>query len=112
MRNYNIKLDEYGIGKNEFLELKAFCLQYSRKKKRLHQLNGAVLEKAKEDIKLIEDTAEEVDAFLKDYIIKSVTDNISTWVLIETLNMPESRDKFNKKRRQFFFLLAKRKNMI
>lgn len=112
MREYRIKLDKYGIDKYEYLELRAFCLQYPQKRKRLHLLSGAALEKAKSDIELIEQTAKEVDEFLSKYLIKSVTENISVNRLIVVYSMPESRDSFNKKRRQFYYLLAKYKNML
>lgn len=112
MGTYTIKLDEYGIDKNEYLELRAFCLQYPTKKKRLHLLQGAALTKARDDIELIERTAREVDDFLAPWLLQSVTEGIPTWVLITTCNMPENRDNFNRKRRKFFYLLAKNKNII
>lgn len=34
MRDYNIKLDDYGISKWEYLELKAFCRQYDDKRRK------------------------------------------------------------------------------
>lgn len=135
MRNYNIRLEKYGISKNAFEELRAFCLQYPEKKRKVadaisikspnfsgmpHGYNvsdptakaAESIEKNQADIDLIEQTAKEVDDFLAPWLIIGVTQNVPTSILIARDSMPTSRDIYNQKRRQFYYLLALKKRMI
>lgn len=135
MRVYKLKLDKYGISKEAYDELCAFCLQYPEKKAKVQDVLSLkansfepkvkkigisnptakaeeIAEKYLADIELIEKTAQEVDEFLAPWIIKSVTQDVAVWKLIELENMPTSRNIFTLKRRQFYCLLAIKKKML
>lgn len=136
MNTYKIKLDKYGISDAAYKELRAFCLQYDEKLARLNDayslkspnLSGMphgsgisdptaraaeLCEKYKEDIDLIEKTAREVDPKLAPFIIKNVTsDKCPPWVLKTRYGMEAGEKQFNKKRRQFYYLLALKKQII
>ena len=126
--NRDLKLDEYGISKWKFRELKYFCLQYNEKKKEaediigLHgvsidgmpkgtQISSVVENQAiklyalNDDIKVIEDTAAEADTTISGYIIKNVTESIP----YEYMDVPCGRRQFYQARRKFFFLLSKKR---
>ena len=136
MNTYKIKLDKFGISDAAYKELRAFCLQYDEKLARLNDayslkspnLSGMphgsgisdptaraaeLCEKYKEDIDLIEKTAREVDPKLAPFIIKNVTsDKCPPWVLKTRYGMEAGEKQFNKKRRQFYYLLALKKQII
>ncbi|MBR5202691.1 MAG: hypothetical protein IKW45_05450 [Clostridia bacterium] len=134
MNNYNIRLDKYGISKAAFEELRAFCFQYEEKKAKIKDAvyfkntdyskvrisDGVkdptekafeIAEKYREDVELIEKTAKEVDEFLAPWIIKGVTQDLSTLSLISR-GMPACRNVYNQKRRQFYCLLALKKHIV
>ena len=136
MRNCRIKLDRYGISKAAYDELHGFCLQYDEKLARINDayslkspnLSGMphgsgisnpteraaeLCEKYKRDIELIEETAKEVDPKLAPFIIRNVTsDKCPPWVLKTRYGMETGERQFNKKRRQFYYLLALKKQII
>lgn len=135
MRRYKISLEKYGISKAAYEELRGFCLQYPEKKEKIKdalsiksqkfsgmphsgkvldptEKAGEVARKASADIELIEKTAKEVDEFLAPWIIKSVTQDIPAWMLITNDHMPATEKVFNAKRRQFYCLLALKKQII
>ena len=136
MRNYNLQLDKYGISKAAYTELRGFCLQYNEKRAKINDLyslkspnlsgmphgsgistpteNAAELcEKYKKDIELIEETAKEVDEELAPFIILNVTTEYNPpWALKSRLGMEAGEKYFNKKRRQFYYLLAEKKQII
>ena len=135
MRIYNLRLEKYGISKEASNELRAFCLQYPEKKAKVQDVlsiksnlfsekfkkSGVsdptakaeeIAEKYTEDIELIEKTAHEIDEFLAPWIIRSVTQDIPAWKLVQLENMPANINDFNFKRRQFYCLLAIKKRMI
>ena len=136
MNTYKIKLDKFGISKAAYDELHSFCLQYDEKLARLNDsyslkspnLSGIphgsgvsdptehaaeLAEKYHRDIELIEKTAKEVDSELAPFLIKNVTsDKCPPWVLKSRYGMEISEKAFNKKRRQFYYLLAIKKQII
>lgn len=75
--------DDYGISKNRYKELKAFCLQYEEKKGRIRrgvmsakdQGEGRALEWAvyAEDCRMIEEAAVRADPSIWKYLLRSVT---------------------------------------
>ena len=71
-----------------------------------------IAEKYQADIELIEKTAHEIDEFLAPWIIRSVTQDIPAWKLVQLENMPANIVEFNTKRRQFYCLLAIKRKMI
>lgn len=136
MSTKKVKLDQYGISKAAYDELHGFCLQYSEK---LAMLNDAyslkspnlsgmphgsgvsnpteraaeIAEKYRKDVELIENTAREVDANLAPFIIRNVTsEKCPAWVLKARYGMEAGERQFNKKRRQFYYLLALKKQII
>ena len=64
------------------------------------------------DIEVIEKTAQEIDEFLAPWIVRSVTQDIPAWKLVQLENMPATVNEFNAKRRRFYCLLAIRRKMI
>lgn len=136
MNTRKIKLDQYGISKAAYDELHSFCLQYDEKLARLNDayslkspnLSGMphgsgisdptaraaeLCEKYRNDIDLIERTAKEVDEVLAPFLIKNVTsDKCPPWVLKTRYGMEAGEKKFNLKRRQFYYLLAVKKQII
>lgn len=132
----HIKLDQYGISRAAYEELHSFCLQYDEKLARLNDayslkspnLSGMphgsgtsdptaraaeLCEKYRKDIELIEKTAKEVDEALAPFLIKNVTsDKCPPWVLKTRYGMEAGEKKFNLKRRQFYYLLAVKKQII
>ena len=135
MRIYNLRLEKYGISKEASNELRAFCLQYPEKKAKIRDAVSLksnpftekirkygvsdptakaeeIAEKYQADIELIEKTAHEIDDFLAPWIIRSVTQDIPAWKLVQLENMPANIVEFNTKRRQFYCLLAIKRKMI
>jgi len=132
-----IKLGEYGISEAEYDELNAFCLQYPEKKKILAEVRcplqaqqysdmphgsdvgnpterSAMLAiKLSTDTELIEQTAIEADCGIYQYILLAVTERgINYEILKACKDIPCGREYFYKRRRLFFYLLAKKKGMI
>lgn len=89
--------DDYGISRNRYQELKAFCLQYDEKKSKILRGTGGmnydgmphgsgdgkVLENQairnvmyREDCEMIEKAAEKASITLSPYILKSVTNDL------------------------------------
>lgn len=94
----NITWDDYGISKNRYTELKAFCLQYDEKKSKItrgiNNVNYDGMPKGnypsnpmesqairnimyQEDCEMIEQAAIAASEKLYPYILKSVTNNLS-----------------------------------
>ena len=133
MRVRAINQKKYGISKHRFYELMHFCLQYHEwkdelkyntdtlKSKEISDMpQGGERKKAIEELAmrrvmlqrkcdLIEETAEEADGDIKDYIVKAVTnEGISFTYLSTVMRIPCSRTNFYEKRRKFFYLLDKK----
>ena len=129
MRRRDLNLDENGISSNRYRELLYFCRQYADKRKELASVrdldalsndglphgNGVskpterkadIAIKLQEEISLIEDTAREVDPVNWVALIRNVTENDARY---EYLQVYSGRRQFYEKRRQFFWLLDKRK---
>lgn len=109
--------------------LRGFCLQYKEKRRKILEAEAGSFEKPehfdptersaevsegwRRDCELIEKTAAEVDEELAPYIIRGVTEeHLPPWALRTRYGMPASDASFNRKRRQFFFLLAIKKKMV
>lgn len=130
MRNWDIKLDQYGIGRYAYRELRYFCLQYEDKKRELKKLlirraavcspienrdsciketekrDKARIEALESDIKLLEQTAIEVSPDMYQALIKHVAEKIP----YEHLGcVPMGRKQFYELRRKFFYELHRRK---
>ncbi len=135
MRKYRVALERYGISKAAFEEIHGFCVQYPEKKAKIADAlslsspsfsgmphngkisdptarAGEIIAKWIEDVELIEKTAKEVDEFFAPWIIKSVTEDVPVWSLILNYNMPATEKVFAKKRRQFYYLIAVKRQII
>lgn len=134
MRNYNLRLEEYGISKELYHELRYFCLQYPRKKEQLDTLRAGfnnfeqdgmprgtdisnptekramhTLEhQYREDLEVIEQSAIMADAKIYSQLIENVTRG-TCW---EKLSVPCGINQFYQARREFFYTLAVRLNKI
>jgi len=103
----------YGISRERYLELKYFCLQYSNKKKEIldfewqgkNILDTGKRDKLEKEIELIEDCAKIVGVEIMEYILKSVTKDIS----YEVLFVPCGRRQFYEIKRKFFKLLDEKR---
>lgn len=96
-----IKLNDYGIFRNKYNELKYFCMQYSEKKR--EAMSGSCLRNA--DIKQIEQAAMESDMNIYPYILRNLTEGIP----YEYMDVPCGRRQFYEARRAFFILLASKR---
>lgn len=124
-RKRDLKLDQYGISKEAYRELRSFCLQYEEKRKQLElcysvgspglsempkgsgvsnpTAKQAMLAiKLRNDLSLIEQTAIEAAGELYQYVIHNVTSEGETW---EKMGPPCGRRQFYEYRRLFFYLL-------
>lgn len=94
------QLKKYGISRYRYIELQYFCLQYQEKK----QSGGRANEY---DIKMIEETAQEVSGQLYEYLMKNVAYGIR-W---DDIGAPCGRRQFYELRHLFFIVLnARQKN--
>ena len=125
----NLKLDKYGIDKNRYLELKYFCRQYPKWKRRITDLrNGytpinltgmpsgsgttdnvakAAIEAAElsKQCELIEQCCIEADNEIYQELLRNITEGIP----YEYMTVYIGRRQFYEARRKFFWLLDKKK---
>ncbi len=124
MRNYPLKMDEYDIGRDEYLELVYFCRQYPDKKVRLqcaissgnqalsgmpHNPNvgdpvyASMIRRMPDmiDCELIEQSAIAAAPDMYQYLIRNVTLGEPFY----KLNAPCCQTTFTKYRRMFFYIL-------
>lgn len=83
----------YELGKNEYLELKYFCLRY--------------LDLKTPDADLIDRAIEQTtnSAIIREHLCRAVTENVP----YERLNIPMGKNQFYELRRKFFYTLAQLK---
>lgn len=125
----DLRLDEFGISRRRYRELKYFCMQYHEKKEAIKNSLGTSalnysnvpggkggfhsntesqaikIDKLSDDVRLIEDTINEADST----IYKQLLDNITECVPYEYLNVPCGRRQFYRARRKFFYLLSQKR---
>lgn len=130
------KSNPYYISKHRYLELKHFCLQYPEWRKKYANLQNKIhpstssvticqniyehsdktaqiaLDRAyyHSCMRLIENTADNADCEIGDYIFKAVTEGYSYNYLKTVLSMPCGRDMYYNRYRKFFWLLDKTRN--
>lgn len=122
--------DDYGISKNRYKELKAFCMQYGEKKNKIqYGMNSTVqdgmprgsrstsspvekqaIENATylRDIRMIEEAAVKTNPAIWKYILKSVTEDLSYEFIMhdrELGKIPEGKTEFYAYRRLFYHYL-------
>lgn len=94
----------YEIGKNEYLELKYFCLQYPEMVKAIEKRDwtdrywSCIKNVVKIDNALNRATDNEV---IRAYLRRSVIENVK----FENLDVPMGRQQFYELRRKFFYIL-------
>lgn len=134
MRNWNLELKKYDIGKHRYKELKNFCLQYPAWKDELKYKTDALkspnLDKMprgggisdstgdlatrraelQSKCKMIEHTAEEAAGKeLAEYIIENATHEDKGYYYLKTITgMPAGQGLFYNARRRFFEKLDKK----
>lgn len=125
--------DDYGISKNRYKELKAFCLQYEEKKEKIRYGISSVKNKGlpggsfpgspteaqaivnatnEKDCRMIEEAAMKANPDIWKYILKSVTQNLSYEFVeydSELGEIPMCRSDFYGARRLFYSILNKMK---
>lgn len=128
MRERPLNLDEYGISKERYLELKHFCKRYAEMRQQIADARGLeavsndgmphgngisdptarkadAAMKLSEDIRIIEGTAREVDPLNWGALLKNVTEGTPYEYQIVYCG----RRQFYEARRKFFCLLDKKK---
>ena len=118
-------LDEYDIGRHRFCELKHFCMQYPDWVTGYKRIKNDGLCKGEHDItgdtavqktdywhaiELIETTARATSLAYADYILKSVTEDVS-YSYLKNKGLKCDKDTFDELRGRFFYLLSLRKGM-
>lgn len=118
-------LEEYDIGRHRFCELKHFCLQYQDWKDIYQRVKDDKYSNSKDDItartailktdygnaiKLIETTARATSQAYADYILESVTKDVS-YSYLKDKGLKCDKDAFDTLRGRFFYLLSLRKGM-
>jgi hypothetical protein len=112
----------YELPRHRFLEMKHFCLQYWDWKKTYYILDGEQPGKPHNDItaytavnkvdlqnaiELIEKTAWDTDQKLGSYILKAVTENLTT----SEVNPPVDSSIFLQYKRKFYYLLSQKRGI-
>lgn len=119
----------YNISKHRYLELYHYCMQYKEWKADIKELRGlcthdgepqargianptaSAAMKAAELSKrcvLIEETANEANEELAQYILSAVTDEACTYNVLLARGMPCGRTLYYQSRRRFYYLLSKK----
>lgn len=106
----------YELSRHRFAELKHFCMQYNEWRSQYVLRDEQSLPPPESSIpktlylkaiRLIETTAADTDKCLGEYILKSVTQDVS----VTKLNPPCDSKTFDFYRRKFFWLLSERKGL-
>lgn len=126
--------EDYGISKNRYKELKAFCMQYEEKKNKIQygmnspnqdgmprgsrSISSPVEQQAIEntmymrDIRMIEEAAVKANPVIWKYILKSVTEDLSYEFIMydkEQGRIPTGKTEFYAYRKLFYHHLDKLK---
>ncbi|MCM1172091.1 MAG: hypothetical protein NC393_08175 [Clostridium sp.] len=126
------RLKDYNISNHRYMELYHYCMQYNEWKEMLARMESGLgsasaeqttagnvktdkianiaIKRAELDAKckLIEQTAEETDRSLKEYILAAVTRGDTYNYLSTVKGMPCGRALYYKLRRKFYYLLSKK----
>ena len=132
LKNELSKKSKWSIPKHRYLELVHFCLQYPEWKKQLRQmdiLRSRQIDSLRGDsnwtdetsriamervdilnhIRLIEQTCNEADSNLANYLLTSVTYGVTFPKMAAQIDIPCGKDMFYDRRRKFFWILDKRR---
>lgn len=133
-RTRNVTWEDYGISKNRYRELKAFCLQYDEKKRKIERgtkpmrydgMPGGGLTSESpvetqairnamylDDIRMIEEAAIRTNPVIWKYLLRSVTQDMPYEYIEydeELGKIPIGRNDFYGERRKFFSILDEMK---
>ena len=132
----DIRLDKYNIGRYAFREMYNFCLQYNEKKEKLIQLrcpytspiltdiphsnyvgdptgkNAVKAATLSKDIEMIEQSAIEACPEEYEYLLTAVTNEDVKWHYLRFKGMKMGEHAFYKRKRMFYYFLAKKKNIL
>lgn len=131
VRNWDIRLDEFGITRNEYRQLKYLCLDYHNMVKRLDEmrmlqsrpLDGMphgggpsdptqrVATRTAELSKKVKDIEQAAIEAAPEYY-QQLLDNVTKGTPWERMGVPAGRRQFYISRRRFFYMLACRRGMI
>lgn len=136
MNKRELKLNEYGISSKRYKELCGFCEQYPEWKLELESIKDTLKSKKINDMplspmgksdptaelaikrsmmeekcKLIEECALEAGNELSHFIIESVCYEHPFWYIRDVMQIPCGRNIFYAKRKYFFYLLNKKRNI-
>lgn len=131
VRNWDIRLDEFGITRNEYRQLKYLCLDYHNMVKRLDEmrmlqsrpLDGMphgggpsdptqrVATWTAELSKKVEDIEQAAIEVAPEYY-QQLLDNVTIGTPWERMEIPLSRRQFYRVRRKFFYALAIRRGVV
>lgn len=136
MKQRDLKMERFSIGKYAYRELHNFCLQYPDKKRQLRELQspykspqitgmpsgsgpgdptGRMAERAailSNDIDMIERAAKEASPSESELFLLAMTEDVS-WDYMRILkDLKMGRDKFNNRRRHFYYILAQKKGIV
>lgn len=106
-------LEDYGISKNRYYELRAFCMQYEEKKSKIRKIKEEMSMQNigyQKDCEMIEKAAVFASDMIYPYILKSVTNDLSYTFLEydEKLGrIPVGKTEFYAIRRLFYHYLDK-----
>ena len=126
------QLKTYNISKHRYMELYHYCMQYNEWKEMLQDMEDGLRSPSEGQTtagsrktdktatiaikraelsakcKLIEQTAEETDKMLKDYILAAVTRGDTYNYLSTIKGMPCSRNLYYKLRKKFYYSLSQK----
>lgn len=130
MPRHRNQLKSYNISKHRYMELYYYCMQYNewldflksteglnahkdeggRGAQNTSMVENIAIKRAEtmQKCKLVEQTAEETDKALKDYIVAAVTEGYTYNYLVTVKGMPCGRNLYYKLRRKFYYLLSKK----
>ena len=120
-------LNEYDIGRHRFCELKHFCMQYKDWRETYSRIKDNGLQNSRDErditgntaaiktdyehaIELIETTARATSLVYADYILRSVTEDVS-YSYLKNEGLRCDKDTFDALRGRFFYLLSLRKGV-
>ena len=127
----DIKLQNYHISRDAYRELLYFCRQYDDKRRALQEIRSLNVKaqtvmprgnatsdptaqaaeraaKLSADCDMIELAAKEADPDIARHLLLNVTRGASYY----SMDVPASESTFNRARRRFYYLLAKKKGMV
>lgn len=104
-----IKLSDLGMSKEEYQELRYFCLQYAQKKREAARAEGARRARLLRDVAIIESAARRAGDDLAPWILRAVTSGGGVQAAFARDRPPVGERQFYEIRRRFFGVLREMK---